>query len=322
MTARNFIVIGTGFVVLSFLLSLFVSGYGNDFTDVFALTTAPTIDVCVGHGGVDCAVLKPDASVTCKDGTKDDSLPFIYAVPQCQEEIELLTQQQADFMTTSGCFPPSEMGCMNSQSYNSVLERLRAQGLENSELGKNELNKCGQQIQEFRSLNAEFQSCLVDNNNPNFSLPGNRLVQPILKAVFCPLFYGYSTYNSETDTCLCDNGYFLFGERCVEANMACKSKYDANYYAQNGNCVALKPPSAQPSPLPGKTPSSSPIKTPDSVFISPSSSRPTGLFPAPLISPTISAQETTDPQKAPPVSSGNFVVSIFNKILLIIKKIF
>lgn len=195
------------------------------------------VKVCIGHKGVNCSIINTDASVVCNDGSVDDSVPFIYAVPQCRKEIEKQTQEQSEFMTKSGCFPPSEMGCINDESYNSLVNKLRLEGLENSELGKNELNQCKSQIDEYRGWDEDFRACLEKNNNPDFNLPGNRLVQPILKTVFCPVFYGNSTYDYDTDMCFCDKGYFLSGEKCVEASQICRSKYGAGSKAQNGNCI-------------------------------------------------------------------------------------
>ena len=79
-------------------------------------------NICSGHGGVNCSVLNSDASVVCNDGTVDESLPTIYAVPQCQQAIENAANQQSDFMDKSGCYPPSEMTCTTEQSYQNLYK--------------------------------------------------------------------------------------------------------------------------------------------------------------------------------------------------------
>ena len=191
---------------------------------------------CVGRGGVDCSIIKSDASVTCKDGTTDETL-FIFMVTQCQKEIEAWTQKQSDFITKSGCTPPSEIGCISNKSYDAVQKRLKAGRLEKSELGKIELNECRQQIKNFEAQDKSYKTCLAKNNNPEFDLPGNRLFQPVFKMLFCPIFDGNSDYDYETDTCFCKAGYFLFGGKCTEANTICKSKYGSETSAKNGSCI-------------------------------------------------------------------------------------
>lgn len=322
---KNSAVFSLSLFVGLFLVGLIILklGYSNSMATNSSPTPVPNIEVCVGHGGVDCTILKQDASVTCKDGTTDELIPFIYAVPQCQSDIESLTQEQSNFMTRSGCFPPSEMGCINDQSYNGLLERLKTLGLEKSELGKNELGECKKQIREYQTQNTDYQACLAENNNPNFSLPGNRLIQPMLKAVFCPIFYGYSTYDHNTDMCFCDEGYLLFNGKCVKVNLICQSKYGSNYYAQSGNCVAQKLPPASSAPFPQKTPepiltnfnqpklalraSVSPTRLPPTLL-----SGPTPSFPGKSVYPS----ETTD------ISTGNIIIKIISRIIEIIKRTF
>ena len=112
------------FIIVVLTIAVFVIlnlRYTNSIAGNTSPTPSPYLEVCTEHGGVNCTILNPDASVTCKDGTTDESVPFIYAVPQCENEIEASTQEQFDFMTKSGCSPPSEMGCINVQSYNSLL---------------------------------------------------------------------------------------------------------------------------------------------------------------------------------------------------------
>ena len=311
------------FIIVVLTIAVFVIlnlRYTNSIAGNTSPTPSPYLEVCTEHGGVNCTILNPDASVTCKDGTTDESVPFIYAVPQCKNEIEALTQEQFDFMTKSGCSPPSEMGCISIQSYNAILERLKGQGVENSELGKNELNECGQQIQEYQRLNTGYQACLLENNNPNFNLTGNRLAQPILKSVFCPIFYGYSTYDYGTDTCLCDNGYFLFDGRCVEADLICKSKYNPNSFVQNGTCVVQNMASPPLTPPPQKTITPSP-----EILVSPRLTPNTFISPTKipsilLLSPTTSAPD--EKIDIPAISRRNPVFLIFDKFVYFLKKIF
>lgn len=193
--------------------------------------------ICAGHGGVNCSMVNRDASIVCNDGTIDGSLSTIYAVPKCQKTLEALADQESDFMAESGCFPPSEMACINETSYKNLFNHLNTSGLAYSELGKNELAQCRKDITDYNRDNKNYRQCLVNNGRPDFELSGKQIL-PILKAVFCPLFYGNkSSYDSNTDLCLCDTGYFLHNNQCVKADRICQEKYGPRASAKNGNCV-------------------------------------------------------------------------------------
>ena len=217
-------------------------------------------NICAGHGGVNCSILNKATSIVCNDGTIDESLSTIYAIPQCQKTIEDIATQQSDFMAKSGCFPPSEMTCTNDLSYQNLFKHLNASGSAYSELGKNELAQCRKQISDYTRDNKNYKQCLINHGQPQFE-PSGRIVLPILKAAFCPLFYGgNASYDFETDLCLCDAGYFIDSEKCVEANNICQSKYGYNVFAKNGNCSR---PSLVQASNPTKTPStkSEPIES-------------------------------------------------------------
>jgi hypothetical protein len=230
------------------------------YTDVdLSLAESPLDNVCSGQGGVDCTIIRPDASVVCKNGTVEESYT-IYSIQQCQETIENLVRQQSNFVAKSGCFSPSEMGCTEGQSYQSLNKHLANLGVANSELGKSELKQCRQQINSYKVKERNYKNCLLKAGDPGFSLPSNNLAQPILKAVFCPIFYGdNSTYDQTIDLCLCDKGYFLSAGKCVEASKICRSKLGASAFAKNGNCVlpqkieTPKPIAPLHTPVPTKT---------------------------------------------------------------------
>ena len=144
-------------------------------------------------------------------------------------------------MIESGCFPPSEMDCYNENSYKGQSEHLKSSGLLNSELGKDSLVICRQQITAYQTRNNQYKQCLFNNGNPDFDLPTNRLIQPLLKAAACFSIYGQnSSYNPDYDLCVCSSGYFLdqavFGGTCQSETLACQSKYGQNTLAQKGNC--------------------------------------------------------------------------------------
>lgn len=194
------------------------------------------LSVCGGHGGVNCSVINPDASVVCNDGTIDESF-FIYGVPECQGAIEELANKQSDFMAETGCFPPSEMTCINDSSYEKLFNFLRSGNLESSELGKNQLAQCRRQIEEYKIKNSDYQQCLSENKTSGFSLVGVSYAKPLLKTIFCPLFYGEkSYYDGNADLCLCETGYFMTNNGCEEASLICQIKYGQKSFAQNGSC--------------------------------------------------------------------------------------
>ncbi|OGM99125.1 MAG: hypothetical protein A2817_00295 [Candidatus Yanofskybacteria bacterium RIFCSPHIGHO2_01_FULL_39_8b] len=204
--------------------------------------------ICSGHGGVNCSIVNSDATVVCNDGTIDQSLSTIYAVPECQKTLEEMATKESDFMAESGCFPPSEMTCINEQSYQNLYKHLASSGLANSELGKSELSQCRQQITDYIFKDQNYRRCLTNNGQANFNLSGKAGL-PILKAIFCPIFYGNNvSYGYDTDLCVCDNGYFMSNKQCVNANKICQSKYGDSSFAQNGNCYkpSLSPTSTTP----------------------------------------------------------------------------
>ncbi len=269
------------------------------FLVTFSLAANPTPDpatiekakneylanICAKHGGVNCSIINKDASIICNDGTVDESLPTIYAVPQCQKTIEDLANQQSDFMAKSGCYPPSEMGCFSEQSYQNLSKILTASGLVNSELGRGELTQCHQQIGEYSVKNADYKKCLIENNNSKFDVSGARFVQPLLKVIFCPIFYGPNTsYNSEADLCSCDNGYFMSGGKCVEATQICQSKYGSSASAQGGNC-------------------SRPASTPTPIFLENLPSASPRIIPSPFTGPNSSTLHLTLRSSQSPIPS-------------------
>ena len=290
---------------------------------ILGATTSPiptppsTINICSDRGGINCSAIRPDALVVCNDGTVHESF-VIYAVPQCQETIANIVKQQSDFMAQSGCYPPSEMGCFNEQSYQGLHKILVTNGLASSELGKSELSICRQQIGEYRTWNKEYKQCLLENDNPEFDLPNNRLVQPILKAIFCPIFYGpNSSYNPTANLCLCGSGYFTSDGWCTEELLVCQSKYGPSAYAKNGNCYTAPMTTVIPTPVPTKIF----FTTPPRVTYTP----PVFLPSQPTISiaPRPSQVLTFSPQFQDKISEikPNFIELMLDKILSGIKNI-
>lgn len=275
---------------------------------------AAIADVCKNHGGANCSVLTDEAVITCNDGTIDDTT-IIYAVPQCHDEIEATVQNQSQFLVDSGCIPPGELACTTYESYAGLREILTEQGTTTSELGKRELAQCLQDIQEYAAKQKAYQSCLARNDNPTFSLPTNEIVQPILKALFCPLVYGtYAEYHPDYDVCACADGYFLSGGTCVEASTVCKTLHGAQSSAQNGTCVGTlgsPVPTPRVSSGPGIGMSGSQTQTP-----SPSSQRtPLPLDPfIPLDSPDGDAPSPTESQPTRLQTFISLVISNIRKL--------
>ena len=204
-----------------------------------AQTPDPNFELsfCKEHGGINCSIIKPDASVVCNDGTIDESF-IIYGVPECQETIENLANQQSYFMAESGCVPPSEMACTNNESYQNLYNHLVNLGLENSELGKNELDQCLQQKEEYKIKNLDYKQCLSENKKDQFDLIGGSYTKPLLKTIFCPIFYGDKSYfDPEINLCLCEEGYFMSDGKCEDPILICQSKYGPSAIYEQGDCV-------------------------------------------------------------------------------------
>lgn len=195
-------------------------------------------NICAEHGGINCSEINSGFSVVCNDGTIDESPVSIFSIPQCQETINNLVDQQSDLMAETGCYPPSEITCIDQKSYNDTFRRLDSVGLVNSELGKIELGECWKEVLAYRDKNSDYKQCLAENNIAPINLPGDRLALPILKAIFCPMFYGKNaSYDSDLDLCVCDPGYFKYNGACAEQSSVCKLKYGSNSYVQNGYCI-------------------------------------------------------------------------------------
>ncbi len=213
-------------------------------------TTEFLAKICSNHGGINCSILDEVGSIHCNDGTIDESLPTIYAVPQCQKTIESIVNGQSDFMAESGCYPPSEITCFNEQSYQNLTKIFTNSKLVDSELAKNELAQCRQEMAIYQARNAEYRQCLTENNKSDFVSPSKMMV-PILKVIFCPVFYGErASYDDEADLCICDSGYFKSNGKCADASFICQSKYGYDASAQNGDCHVppKKPATFTPTP--------------------------------------------------------------------------
>lgn len=209
-------------------------------------------NLCADHGGVNCSAISSEPAVVCNDGTIDDSVPMIYMVPQCRETIKKLADQESELMAKTGCYPPSEITCISNRSYQNLHRFLAVSKLETSDLGKDELIQCRQEIADYQKKYADYKQCLSENKISPFILAGDRMALPILKTVFCSVFYGNdSYYDSNNDLCLCDKGYFKYNGKCTSESLICQSKYGPGYSAKNGNCV-------KSASLPTKTILSSP----------------------------------------------------------------
>jgi hypothetical protein len=208
------------------------------FTQTFAqsLVDLEGVPICASNGGVDCSITHPEAFVVCKDGTVDKSF-IIYTVPQCREELKVKTRDESAFLTQSGCFPPSEIGCINLESYKNLSKVLEDSEFVGSELGRIHLSLCLSEISLFNELNLEYKQCLVKNGRPDFTLSGRETL-PLLKSIFCPAFYGdNSYYNFNADLCLCNEGYYMSsGGKCVGGDQVCSIKYGDNSYTKGSNC--------------------------------------------------------------------------------------
>ena len=278
MNRDAFILATLVFILVTFIVTGFYSLNG------LAQTNQPTLDpavieaakaeflakICAGHGGVNCSIINSDASVVCNDGTIDTSLSTIYAISQCQKTIEDLANQESDFMAESGCFPPSEISCINEGAYQNLFKHLASSGSANSELGRNELAQCRQDIANYNKDNKNYRQCLINHGRPQFE-PSGKIVLPILKAAFCPLFYGNnSSYDFETDLCLCDNGYFLHNGQCLQADKICQEKYGSQASAKNGDCTTSPNTSTvRPAISPRSSPTKNSLNPPEVILPTP-----------------------------------------------------
>jgi len=285
------------------------SSYNPDPEAVKKATDDFFNNLCSGHGGVNCSVINKDASVVCKDGTIDSTLPSIYLVSQCQESILNIAQQQNDFMSKTGCYPPSTLSCTDNQSYEDLYKILSSYKLQRSELGKDELRLCLQQIEEYKTKEENYRKCLADNGQPKFELAKNQLVLPLIKAAFCPQTFGEkSSYDIEADLCICDKGYFMSDGQCLQAKQVCQSKYGPSAGEKEGNCI-----------LPVNT-----ITTPKiSTSLQPTPNiiidNATPLPKRMIITPTPQLIQSLDTDNQ---AEGSFIRNIFNSIVASIKNIF
>jgi len=329
---------------ISLIFALLFSFFLVTFS--LAATPAPTPDaatikqateefmakICSGHGGVNCSIVNSDASIVCNDGTIDTSLLAIYAVPQCQKALETSATQQSDFMAKSGCFPPSELRCINEQSYQNLLKHFSGLNIAGSELGKSDLTQCRQQIADYNKDLKNYKQCLVNHGQPNFELSG-KVILPILKAMFCPQFYGKNaSYNPDADLCLCDKGYFSDNGQCIQANRICQEKYGPRASSKNGSCI-LPTPTPNSRSLAPRIGSGSPSPT-----ISPANILPKNnpipsrtILPTPnqegdnqneiQNTPTTFQQGTVETSDSiPKEPRPNFMQNIFNSFISGIKK--
>jgi hypothetical protein len=193
---------------------------------------------------------------------------------------------------------------------------LASLGVLNSELGKNELNQCRQQIISYRNKSQDYKQCLIKNNNSEFSLPTNRVVQPLLKTFFCPIFYGdNSSYDPDADLCFCGKGSFLSDDKCVDASSICRKKYGTKSYSKNGNCLntsntsTLKPTASTPPPIKEEFSISTTLNLP--------SITPTPYTPTPTTTDTPKILTDEPLQKNPGLlkSTLNSFVSMIKKLL-------
>lgn len=331
---KNYLITLLAIVFLLYSIVFAIDRFVNAATDlkvngppdtqtIEKLTAEFMAKICAGHGGVNCSIINDDASVVCNDGTIDKLYPTIYAIPQCHKTIEDITDQQSDFMAKSGCFQPSEMTCINEQSYQNLYKILAASGLADSELGRNELTQCRYDIDIYQAKNADYKRCLSENNNSQFDLPNDRLVLPVLKAVFCPMFYGNNvSYDLETDLCVCDSGSFMSGGKCTDASLICQEKYGPGAFAQKGNCIkpALVPKETAPTPTiqPKINSAPSAVLKPTYQTIEPA--------PAPYIStlPEIATEPDNQPALTNPADkpkTGGAIRNIISSIISGIKNI-
>jgi hypothetical protein len=283
-------------------------------------------DICKDHGGINCSAINSDYPIVCNDGTVDESLISIFSVPQCQESINNLVNEQSDLMAETGCYPPSEITCISQESYNSTYQRLNSLGMANTELGRIELAECWKEVLDYQTKNNDYKLCLSENKIAPIDLPTDRLVLPILKAVFCPMFYGVnSTYEPYSDLCVCDEGYVKNNGTCLAESSICQLNYGTDSYAQGGNCIKptlalINNPRQAPlqtnnTPLPSVTVSTSPTS---------SSNPPIQTFPSP---PIVNEQyqnisEPPPPIIVPDISPQNIFKNIFSSIASGIKNIF
>lgn len=269
----------------------------------------PTPAICVGHGGPNCSIINPDASVICNDGTIDETY-FIYAATECQKDIYDRAEKESALMEKTGCFPPSEITCINNESYKNLYLHLARTKTVDSELGKMELRECINEINEYGAKYKEYKQCLLDNNISEPTLPGDRLVLPIMKSIFCPIFYGNkASYDSDLDLCVCDIGYFKYNSKCESGPKICQEKYSPDSIFKNGSC-------SKPSTTP--TENSSPITNLRNPY-------PTGSIGTNPYSPTPRPPQLMfiDEPSVQPVENErpNIIKSILNSITSKIREI-
>jgi hypothetical protein len=219
-------------------------------------------------------------------------------------------------MAKTGCFPPSELRCINQTHYKNLSIQLSKSGLINTELGKLELQECQKQIGEYNREQGDYKQCLIENNNPTFE-PSGKIILPLLKTIFCPSFYGSNaSYNPEADLCRCPTGYFVSGEQCVSGDQLCRMNHGSDFYSKNGTCIRHWP-AATSGFLPKQILTSSPKPTFISEYIPEQNynldSKYDDYEPLPFKSPEIQPQQ---------IQRTNFISNLFKSIVSGFKNMF
>ncbi|OGN33121.1 MAG: hypothetical protein A3I39_02255 [Candidatus Yanofskybacteria bacterium RIFCSPLOWO2_02_FULL_47_9b] len=171
----------------------------------------------------------------------------------------LIGSSRADISTPTpsieeilGCLPPSSLECSDQNSYDRLSWRLQELGTYSSEIGKDQLNACQQQITDYQHELAIFNTC-APKLNLNFD---QTQINSAIGSYVCSGFLeNKGTYNKTTRMCECSSGYILYQSECKNPLEICQTKHGLNTIAQNGNCVVI-------SSMMTLRPSSSPTATP------------------------------------------------------------
>ena len=282
----------------------------------------PPYNFCNKHGGINCLVINGDASVSCNDGVIDHE-SVILTVSECTKPIDDEVHRQSNQMADAFCYPPSTMGCFERQSYQNLSKIISDAGLSNSELAKDELDQCDQQLATYQSKYIDYQKCLSANNIKPSIFTENTLVQPLLKNAFCPIFFGNNShYDSSSNLCICDSGYFmsrgsdLTSISCKSPQLLCQDKHGLNTAYKNGSCITKS------APVPTVSLKPSPARSPLATFIA--STPRINVAVSPKISGTQVITPRINPPNQPspePQSSPNIVIKIFSGLWSVFQKI-
>ena len=136
------------------------------------------------------------------------------------------------------CMPPPTIGCTDQHAYNRLVQILQQRGLTGSEIAKDQLTTCGQEMQIYQQILAAYNACPADQKIP---ASNEADVKKYAFPFLCPILLGgRGSYNTETTKCECGSNYLLYGNQCQTPLEICQQKYGNETLELAGTCGCQK----------------------------------------------------------------------------------